>query len=58
MTASTGSYGAITDWLGSVTGPVNSSGSHVESTTYKCIQSLSGITYTYAYETTLFRFSF
>jgi hypothetical protein len=35
MTASTGSYGATTDWLGSVTGLVNSSGSQVESITYR-----------------------
>jgi RHS repeat-associated protein len=34
MTTSAGSYSATTDWLGSVTGLVNSSGSQVESTTY------------------------
>jgi RHS repeat-associated protein len=34
MTTSAGSYDATTDWLGSVTGLVNSSGSQVESTTY------------------------
>jgi RHS repeat-associated protein len=34
MTTSAGSYNATTDWLGSVTGLVNSSGSQVESTSY------------------------
>jgi RHS repeat-associated protein len=34
MSTSAGTYAAVTDWLGSVTGLVNSSGSQVASTTY------------------------